>query len=69
MNNNYKSIYPPPPLCIHNGWVACWEQEKPCSTCAACGWNPTVAQARLERYCAEHGIQLSALEPNTTQAT
>lgn len=63
--NNYKSIYPPPPLCLYNDQVACWEKEKPCTTC---GWNPTVAQARLERYCAEHGIRLSALAPSDTQA-
>ena len=26
--------------------------------CDRCGWNPQVAQARLEKFCKEHGISL-----------
>lgn len=41
------------PSCPHNSEVACRYKEKPCATC---GWNPTVAKARLERITqALHG--------------
>ena len=33
------------PLCRHNQWVVC---EHQCS-CGNCGWNPKVAQRRMDK--------------------
>lgn len=51
--NNYKCIYPEPPKCMYNEGVVCENQS-----CENCGWHPKVAQARLEKFCIEHGVQL-----------
>ena len=39
-NCNYE-----PFSCIHNDGVQCLEMR-----CSSCGWNPKVAQRRLEQY-------------------
>lgn len=33
-----------PVKCQHNQWIECLKPE----SCAKCGWNPEVAQRRLE---------------------
>lgn len=40
-------------ICAFNSAVTCNRKERPC---AACGWNPNVAKARLERHCVVHGV-------------
>ena len=40
-------------VCAFNSAVKCTRQERPC---AACGWNPNVAKARLDRHCTIHGV-------------
>ena len=35
--------------------VLCTPEQR---TCDICGWNPTVAQARIEKYCKDNHIPL-----------
>ena len=53
MNKYYTPKKPEPRTCPHNEGV-------PCSIigrhCEKCGWNPEVAEARIEKFCNEHGI-------------
>lgn len=39
--------------CIHNEGVGCHVTKHNCETC---GWNPEVAQKRLEEYCRKNHI-------------
>lgn len=44
---------PDAPTCPHNEGVVCWPSERICETC---GWDPNVAEARLEKFCRIHHI-------------
>lgn len=39
--------------CKYNEGVGCSPLGRKCEKC---GWNPKVAQARLEKFCSERGI-------------
>lgn len=41
------------PRCPHNDGVICYPGERQCDRC---GWDPEVGQARLEKFCKQHGI-------------
>ena len=44
--------------CNHNAWVTCRD-----GNCEKCGWNPVVAEARLEKIRSGHGNQ----QPETSE--
>ena len=39
--------------CKHNEGVSCPPLQRPCGSC---GWNPVVANKRLEEYCRKNHI-------------
>ena len=52
----YEHTYIP---CPHNGGVQCRPQERNCKNC---GWDPDVAQNRLEKICKKLGIALPIIQ-------
>ena len=46
--------------CKFNPAVTCADRDHHgrmrTTDCSICAWNPEVAKARLEQFCAEHGI-------------
>lgn len=42
-----------------NEGVFCRPEQR---NCDRCGWNPAVAQARLEKFCQERGISVPRLK-------
>lgn len=45
--------------CPNNSAVSCHPSAR---NCAACGWNPDVAKARLEKICRKLGIQVPEIK-------
>ena len=43
------------PTCPMNDGVVCDPTHR---TCYACGWNPSIAKARINRYCSANKIQI-----------
>lgn len=44
-NEDFKPYIEPEFICPHNEGISCL-----CKNCSTCGWNPEVAQKRMEAY-------------------
>lgn len=45
--------------CKYNEGVVCHPTVRPCGSC---GWNPAVAQERLEEFCKKFGVPVPDIQ-------
>lgn len=50
-----RKQYPEGMGCLFNNAIRCSPDQK---NCEACGWNPKVSEARLQKFCEKTGTLL-----------